>query len=133
MWAWLKAKHLNFPTQSLHWFLEFLHLHLHFYFIFILSVLVLSNFILFYYHTLPNLYPPHLLSESLLLLFLLFLLFFLFYEVSSHICSISLCPSRLCSMWGCVGLTVPALPSSAGWLFPMPHIYLVSRYSSCIL
>jgi hypothetical protein len=32
-----------------------------------------------------------------------------------------------------VGLIVPALPSSAGLPFPMPHIYLVCRYSLCKL
>ena len=37
------------------------------------------------------------------------------------------CPSRLRSLWGCVGLTVPALPPSAGHPFPTPH--LVSTYS----
>ena len=42
------------------------------------------------------------------------------------------CPSRLGSLWGCVGLTVPALPSSAGLPFPTPPIYLVGSYSSCL-
>ena len=39
------------------------------------------------------------------------------------------CPSRLRSLWGCVGLTVPALPPSAGHPFPTPHMHLVSTYS----
>ena len=39
------------------------------------------------------------------------------------------CPSRLRSFWGCVGLTVPALPPSAGHPFPTPHMHLVSTYS----
>ena len=43
------------------------------------------------------------------------------------------CPSRLRSLWGCVGLTVPALPPSAGHPFPTPHMYLVSTYSLCFL
>ena len=59
-------------------------------------------------------------------------LFFCFYGVPLHIFSFCLMSVRLCSLWGCVGLTVPALPSSAGLPIPTPHIYIVSRYSLCI-
>ena len=38
---------------------------------------------------------------------------------------IPLHPSRLCPLWGCVGLNIPALPSSAGLPFLMPHTYLI--------
>ena len=34
-------------------------------------------------------------------------------------------PSRLCPLWGCVGLDVPALPSSAGLPWETARTYLI--------
>jgi hypothetical protein len=81
----------------------------------------------------PDAAPSHLTSSfarvSILFFFFFLLLSFVsFMGVYSPIFhSISSCPSRLRLLWGCVGLTVPALPSSSGLPFPTPHIYIVSR------
>ena len=85
-------------------------------FIFIPFVSFSSNFLL-----LP-------FSSSLLLFFRPpSVFYFIFMGVP---CTMSFsCPLRLRPLWGCVGLYVPALPSSTGLCFPTPHIYLVSRYS----
>jgi hypothetical protein len=80
-------------------------------------------------HTISIIFCTSLSSFS----FLSFVIFILFYLLSSHIFhSTYSYPSRLRSLWRCVGLTIPALPSSAGQPFPMPHIYLASTYLSCI-
>jgi hypothetical protein len=58
--------------------------------------------------------------------FFFFLFLFLLYPIS--------CPSRLGSLWGCVGLMslpYPCLPD--GLPFLTPRIYLFSRYSLCTL
>jgi hypothetical protein len=71
-----------------------------------------------------------LLFYLLLCLQFLHFLFYIFYSFFFvQFLHVRQCPSRLGSLWGCVGLIVPALPSSAGLPFPTPHIYLVCRYS----
>ena len=59
-----------------------------------------------------------------------------FSGLETNICA-GVCPEYITqvvattrSLWGCVGLTVPALPPSARHLFPTPHtMYLVGTYS----
>ena len=75
-----------------------------------------------------SLFSTSVQLEQLLLIFSLRISFhsipFLHFSTPSHL--------NLISSTRHVGLTVPALPSSAGLPIPTPHIYIVSRYSLCI-